>query len=153
MKKEQQIPVSEHLLEGANILVKEFKTPAKFLNFLTECLYWLQAEGMAPNSKPTDQTFFIRCLIEEVLQQWMLSGEDVNKNIASGLKEVYSSVGDCYSDEVSLIIQALGISLKEGGIYVEGIMDEYLLGINTMFKIGRCISNYEFEKSKDLKAA
>jgi len=152
MKKEQQIPVSEHFLEGANILVKEFKTPAKFLDFLTEALSWVQEEGVASNIV-SDKTFFIRVVVKEVLQQWMIPG-DVNKNVASGLKEVFSAVGDDgYNDDVALIIQGFGLSMKNG-IYPEGATDDYLLAINTMLKIGRCLSNYgREEREKDLKAA
>jgi hypothetical protein len=133
----------KHLIEGANILRLNFKTPAKFLNFLTECTYWMESIESEPFDN--DKGFFVRMLTNELLQPWMTSEDkDVVIKISDGLEYTNSWFGvDEFNDQICLLLKGLSVSLKKGGIYNDILMEEYLLAINTMFKIGRCFRAYE----------
>ena len=50
MKKNTAEP-DTHLITGASILLKDFKTPANFLDFLIECTLWMDHLESDPNAQ------------------------------------------------------------------------------------------------------
>ena len=134
-----------HLIEAANILIKGFKAPARFLSFLTDALHWTSIEGVS-EEKGSDRTFFLRIIINEVLQKWISNGETLNKEIAIGLKEVQSSLGSKeYKDQTAVILKGLGVSISEEGCPFKKYLDEYFKGVSIMLEVGECIQAYEYE--------
>lgn len=139
------------LIEGANVLIKGFKTPANFLSFLTQALYWTSIEGVS-EEKGADQTFFLRLVIDEVLQRWINTEERVNENVAIGLKEIQDWYGyEGYYDQISVILKGLAISIKEGGHPVKKYLDEYFKGVGVMFELGDHIRSYTIIKIREQK--
>jgi len=141
-----------HLIEGAKILINGFETPGKFLAFLTEALYWTSKEGVS-EEKGVDQTFFIRNVISEVLQRWIIEDKNLT-GIAAALKEINSVAGyEGYNDGMGNILKGFGASISDGYI-VKKYLDEYFKGISIMFEVGHYIYNYECEvRSRELKKA
>lgn len=134
-----------HLIEAANILIKGFKAPAKFLSFLTDALHWTSIEGVS-EEKGSDRTFFLRIIINEVLQKWISSDEKLNEKITTGLKEVQSSLGfKEYNDQMAIVLKGLGVSISEEGCPFKKYLDEYFKGVGIMFEVGDCIQQYEYE--------
>jgi hypothetical protein len=135
------------LLEGADALIKGFKTPAKFLSFLTGALYWTSIEGVSED-KGADQTFFIRLLINEVLQPWLKGEKDAIKEIGEGLNEV-AGRGEYeeYNNSMGIITKGLGMSMQDN-LYTSDYLNDCLSGIQTMSRIGHCVKLYDEEMSK-----
>jgi len=137
-----------HLIEGANILIRGFKTPAKFLSWITEALHWTSIEGVS-EEKGTDRTFFLRIIISEVLQKWISNGERLNEKITIGLKEVQGSLGfEEYNDQMAIILKGLGASISTEGCPFKKYLDEYFRGVGIMFEVGNYIQAYEHEINK-----
>lgn len=133
-----------YLIEGANVLIKGFKTPAKFLSFLTDALYWTSIEGVS-QEKGADSTFFLRIILNEVLQRWISNDEKLDEKISAGLKEVESSLGfDEYNDQMAIVLKGLGASISEGCPLKE-YLDECFNGVTTMLEVGECIQTYKYE--------
>lgn len=136
-----------HLIEGANILMNEFKTPAKFLSFLTDALYWTSEEGIS-YEKGTNRTFFIRLLIREVLQPWLEGGEDMLKRICKGLDEV-AGCGEYeeYYNCMAKIMKGFAVSMLPD-LYEPDYLCERLSYIQAMLRIGDCAKLYDDEMNK-----
>jgi hypothetical protein len=133
-----------HLIKAAEVLIKGFKTPEKFLFFLTQALYWIGIEGVS-EEKGADQTFFLRIILNEVLQQWISNNERVNEKIAVGLKEVKDCFGyKEYNEQMTIILKGLGASIQDGCPFKK-YLDEYFKGITIMLEVGQYIQAYEYE--------
>lgn len=142
--KKNEVP-ERYLTEGAQVLINGFKTPAKFLSFLTDALHWISIEGVS-DEKGADRTFFLRIIITKVLQEWMSNDERINENIAIGLKEIQDCFGyEEYNDEIVIILKGLGVSISKEGCPFKKYLDEYFTGVGIMFQVGECIQAYEYE--------
>ncbi|HEY9364414.1 MAG TPA: hypothetical protein VIQ00_14195, partial [Chitinophagaceae bacterium] len=85
-----------HLIEGANILVKEFQTPANLLKFLTCSINWIEDynDERAKEGQTADSdTFFIRLLIDHLLHPWLEKSQNNIPGITNGLKEIQDVFG------------------------------------------------------------
>lgn len=137
-----------HLIKGANILMKGFGTPGKFLSFLTNALHSTSIEGVS-EEKGTDRTFFLRIITTEVLQMWIGNDERINEKIAIGLKEVWECFGyDEYFAEIAIIIKGMAASISKEGCPTKKYLDEYFKGVGIMLEVGDCIQAYEYEINK-----
>jgi hypothetical protein len=136
-----------YLTEAANILMKGFKTPGRFLSFLTEALYWTSEKELS-DGKGTDRTFFIRMLIREVLQPWLKGGSHMIKEIGVGLHELAGN-GEYeeYNKGLAIITKGFGISMQ-GLLYNPEYLDDNLAGIQVMFRVGHCVKLYDKEMDK-----
>jgi hypothetical protein len=139
------------LIEGATILMREFKTPAKFLSFLTNALYWTSFEKVSYANGPS-RTWFIRLLHNEVLIPWMKGGKDVEKNICKGLDEVAGCGSyDEYYKDIAKIIEGFSLSMLPD-IYEADYLCEQLSHIQTMLSVGYCVNLYD-QEMKEIKQA
>ncbi len=134
-----------YLIEGANTIIKGFKTPSKFLSFLTDALQWISLDGVS-EEKGADKTFFLRIIISKVLQTWISNDERINEKIAIGLKEIQDCIGyEEYNDQIVIILKGLGASISKEGCPFKKYLDEYFTGVGIMFQVGECIQAYEYK--------
>src|SRR5690242_2547925 len=99
MKKEKKKSVTtstsmlnKNLIEAAELLITEIKTPAALLDFMFESFYWMEEFEKELSRKPN--TFSARFFFKEVLQPWFAGGKDVVEKTAMGLREVLDMIGD-----------------------------------------------------------
>jgi hypothetical protein len=160
-KKTIQIQKSEtperHLLAGANTLMKEFKTPAIFLEFLTQSLYWMDLYNNK-NKEAKIDSYFIKMMLTEIVQPWLKNGAEATKEIEIGIKDLQDFCGyKGYHKYISSIILGFTIELADTMDYDS--RRKYFLMFNTMYEIGDFITAYEMdlyiegEKEKLEKAA
>lgn len=147
MKKETKKSVittelNKNLIEGAELLITEIKTPAALLDFMFESSYWMEEFEKELRRKPC--TFSARNFFKVVLQPWFAGGKNVIEKIAMGLHELTDAIGsEGYDKFLSELIQAFGITKKQG-FYVDD-SDKYLNIIGTMLKLSPFIQSYEYD--------
>lgn len=155
----KKITPNKHLVAAANLIVKEFKTPANLLEFLTNSFNWVEEysfEREEEGKSINPDTYFTQLLIRRVLRPWLDGGQSVISNIAIGLEGVnYLLEMDEYLNRLSLILKGFATSLSCGPLDNEE-MKRYLLAFNTMFEITNNFYEYRAglkEKNKLSKAA
>lgn len=137
-KTQKNESMQKPLIEGANILMKEFKTPDSFLEFLNESLFWVEHFNRA--TKANESAFFIKLMIENIIQPWIKNGSNAMHEIAKGLGEIYSGFGDeGYLEEVSILLRGFAISCKDSPYFDT---KKYLLSFNILYEISFCLRAY-----------
>lgn len=140
--------LNKNLIEAAEFLITEIKTPAALLDFIFESFYWMEEFEKELSRKPN--TFSARLFFKEVLQPWFAGGKDVVEKTAMGLREVLDMIGDeGYDEFLSELIQAFGIDQKQGVNVDEP--DKYLKIIGTMLKLSPFIQSYEYDLREQRK--
>ncbi len=138
---------NKHLIEGAKLLIREVKTPAALLEFMLEGLWWI--EQFDNKYKLETDNFNSRLIIENIVQPWFAGGDDIVVEIAKGLRQIQGSIGSGYYEEyLSKLVQAFGVSLKEG-IYLD--TEKYLLTLNALIELSFSIRDYEDDRNKEIE--
>lgn len=133
-----------HLIEGASLLMKGFKTPSLFLEFLNESLFWV--EHFNRDRKVNESVFFIKRMIEETIQPWIKNGPDVTHEITKGLREIHRDSGhEGYLKEVSILLQGFAISCGDSPYFDS---NKYLLSFDILYRISFCLNSYEWDLDK-----
>lgn len=132
------------LIEGAKILMKGFETSGLFLEFLSEALFWV--EHFNNDRKANESAFFLKRMIEEVVQPWIKNGSNVRNEIAEGLQQICTDSGyEGYLEEVSILLQGFAISCKESPYFET---KKYLLAFDVLYEVSFCLRAYEYEINK-----
>lgn len=135
--------INEHLIEGANFIVNSFKTPSAFLEFLNESLFWI--ENFNQDRQTNESTFFIKKMIESVIQPWIKNGPNLINDIATGLHGIYREAGhEGYLKEVSILLQGFAIFCRDSPYFDT---KTYLLSFETFYGISFYLNSYDEDLS------
>lgn len=147
-KKTIQIQKNENperlLIKAADTLMNEFKTPATFLDFLSQSLYWTDLFNKKNKEEDKMDSYFVKTMITEMVLPWINNGAKVAEVIASGLKNLENFCGyEGYHKHISSIMVGFTIDIEDAISRDE--KRKYLLMFSTMFEIGDFIAQYEME--------
>lgn len=134
----------EHLTEAASQLVMTIKTPAAFLEFISEMLEVVHNYEVerAKNGEPSDYHFNVNQFIEHIIQPWFAGGPALIGNIAEGIKKMYEEFGEeDYCDALACVFSAVGKDLSQG-VPGEEDQEKLITGIKALMSLGNSLRLY-----------
>lgn len=140
-----------HLIEGANVLMTGFKTPANLLELLTRSFWWitLYSDEKKDNGHPVNKNTYPSVLmIEQFVQPWLKNDGNVALEVSKGIKQIWDHFHyEGYFEYLGIIIQGFGIDTYDSPFTPEKTKG-YLSAMNIMYEVGFCIEAYENEMDK-----
>jgi hypothetical protein len=152
MKKENLAdPGYQHLKKAAEQIVETFKTPAEFLQFLTDALGWVYDYGISVgDSHPGETHFILRDMISNIAIPWFLGGEKFIHEMTGGIGEIACETREeFYLDDAKYVIKAYGRFIAETGSSSVESTSLDMDGIICLMNIASCIRSYHLAKQKE----